>query len=197
MSAPLRPGLAPSPIVGAPAWRVRQSGRLHARQRNPGPGGGGPRLGVKANRVYISHGLLARRRRASTLDLTTVLTTTVTTVVVPATPPTGPFGADLAWLLRLPAPGSVGVRGSSPLSSTEIPQVIPEGAGPGQDQPLCCFGSFCELPCPGWARRSRRRGQGLGGARPRSGRRALTAAPFGACCSGQGGRNCLSCFRLG
>jgi hypothetical protein len=54
-----------------------------------------------------------------------------------------------------------------------------------------------ELPSPGWARRSRRRGQGSGGARPRSGRRALTATPFGACCSGQGGRNCLSCFRLG
>ena len=59
------------------------------------------------------------------------------------------------------------------------------------------FGSFCELPCPGWARRSRRRGQGSGEARPRSGRRALTAASFGACCSGRGGRNCLSCFRLG
>ena len=66
-----------------------------------------------------------------------------------------------------------------------------------QDQPLCGFGLFCELSCPGWARRSRRRGQGSGGARPRSGRRALTAAPLGACCSGQGGRNCLSCFRLG
>jgi hypothetical protein len=59
-----------------------------------------------------------RRRRAATLDLTTVLTTRVTTVAVPATPPTRPFAADLAWLLRLPAPGSVGVGGSSPLSST-------------------------------------------------------------------------------
>ena len=75
-------------------------------------------FGVKANRIYVDHGLLARQRRAATLDLTTVLTTTVTTVAVPATPPTRPFAADLAWLLRLPAPGSVGVRGSSPLSST-------------------------------------------------------------------------------
>jgi len=29
----------------------------------------------------------------------------------------------------------------------------------------------------------RRRGQGSGGARPRSGRRALTPSPFGACCA--------------
>jgi hypothetical protein len=36
------------------------------------------------------------------------LTTTVTTVAVPATLPTRPFAADLAWLLCLPAPGSVG-----------------------------------------------------------------------------------------
>jgi hypothetical protein len=64
-------------------------------------------LGVKANRVYVDHGLLARRRRAATLDLTTVLTTTETTVAVPATPPARPFAADLGWLLRLPAPGSV------------------------------------------------------------------------------------------
>lgn len=48
--------------------------------------------------------LMTRRRRAATLDLTTVLTTTVTTVAVPATPPTRPFAADLAWLLRVPAP---------------------------------------------------------------------------------------------
>ena len=40
-------------------------------------------------------------------ELTTVLTTTVTTVAVPGTPPTRPFAANLAWLLRLPAPGSV------------------------------------------------------------------------------------------
>ena len=53
-------------------------------------------FGVKANRIYVDHGLLARRRRAATLDLTTVLTTTVTTVAVPATPPTRPFAADLA-----------------------------------------------------------------------------------------------------
>jgi hypothetical protein len=43
-------------------------------------------------------------------ELTTVLTT-LTTVAVSATPPTRPFAADLAWLLRLPAPGSVGLRG--------------------------------------------------------------------------------------
>jgi hypothetical protein len=53
-----------------------------------------------------------------------------------------------------------------------------------------------ELPGPGWARRSRRRGQGLGGARPRRGRRALTATPVGACCSGQGDRKGLCGFRV-
>ena len=61
-------------------------------------------FGVKANRIYVDHGLPPQP-----FDLTTVLTTTVTTVAVPATPPTRPFGADLAWLLRLPAPGSVEV----------------------------------------------------------------------------------------
>ena len=40
------------------------------------------------------------------------IATPVTTVAVPATPPTRPFAADLAWSPRLPAPGSVGVRGS-------------------------------------------------------------------------------------
>ena len=58
------------------------------------------------------------RRRAATLHLTTVLTTTVTTVAFRATPPTRPLAADLAWLLRLPAPGSVVVIGSRLLSST-------------------------------------------------------------------------------
>jgi hypothetical protein len=47
-------------------------------------------------------------------DLTTV-PTTVTTVAVPATPPTRLFAADHAWLLRLPAPGSVVVTCSSSL----------------------------------------------------------------------------------
>ena|ERR1700737_5220191 len=61
---------------------------------------------------------MTRRRRAATLDLTTVLTTTPTTVAGPAPPPTRPYAAHLAWSLRLPVPGSVGVRGSSPLSST-------------------------------------------------------------------------------
>ena len=60
---------------------------------------------------------------------------------------------------------------------------------------LVCL--LCELPCPGWVRRSRRRGQGSGGARPRCGRRALTTAPFGACCSGQEDRKGLSGFLLG
>src|SRR5260370_7393501 len=73
-------------------------------------------LGVKANRIYVDHGLLARRRRAATLDLTTVLTTTATTVAVPATPPTRPLAADLAWLLRLRTPGSVGVTARVPLA---------------------------------------------------------------------------------
>jgi hypothetical protein len=73
-------------------------------------------LGVKANRIYVDHGLLARRRRAAILDLTTVLPTTVTTVAIAATPPTRPLASHLAWSRRLPAPGSVGVRGSSPLA---------------------------------------------------------------------------------
>jgi hypothetical protein len=82
-----------------------------------------PTLGAKANRIYVDHRLPARRRRASALDLTTSLTTTVTTVAVPTTPPTRPFGAALAWLLRLPAPGSVGVTGSRPVSSAIKRQV--------------------------------------------------------------------------
>jgi len=74
-------------------------------------------------------------------------------------------------------------------------QVIPEGEGPVKTNG-CVVCSSCEHPCPGWARRSRRRGQGSGGARPRRGRRALTATPFGACCSGQGDRQGLCCFRV-
>jgi hypothetical protein len=50
-------------------------------------------------------------------ELTTVLTTTMTTVAFPATPPTRPFAADLAWSRGLPAPGSVAVTCSSPLRS--------------------------------------------------------------------------------
>ena len=45
----------------------------------------------------------------------------MTTVAVPATPPTRPFTADLAWLLLLPAPGRVGVTGSNTGSSTGFP----------------------------------------------------------------------------
>ena len=53
------------------------------------------------------------------------------------------------------------------------------------------------LPGPGWARRSKRRSQGSGVARPRSGRGALTAAPFGASCSRAGrSKGALCCFRV-
>ena len=87
--------------------------------------------------------------------------------------------------------------GSIPGSSTENPPVIPEGEGPVKTN-LCVVlvrsASFLVL-----AGRVEV-GVGVkcsGGARPRSGGRALTAASFGACCSGRGGRNCLFCFRLG
>jgi len=53
-------------------------------------------FGVKANRIYGDHCLLARQRRAATLDLTTVLPTTVTTVADPATPTTRPSAAHHA-----------------------------------------------------------------------------------------------------
>jgi hypothetical protein len=65
-------------------------------------------LGVKANRIYVDHGLLARRTRAATLDLTTVLTTTVTTVARPTTPTTVRKRRCRAWSRGLPAPGSLG-----------------------------------------------------------------------------------------
>jgi hypothetical protein len=61
-------------------------------------------------------------------ELTTVLTTTLTTVAVPATPPTRPFAVDLACLLRLPAPGSVGLkearRPESPAAGRPASQLI-------------------------------------------------------------------------
>ena len=52
-------------------------------------------------------------------------------------------------------------------------QVIPEGAGPCQGRGDLRFGCLR----PRRTRRDRRRGQGSGGARPRSGRRALRLAP--------------------
>jgi hypothetical protein len=51
-------------------------------------------------------------------QMTTVLTTTVTTVGPATTPATAPRCTYRAWSRLLLAPGSVGVRGSSPLSST-------------------------------------------------------------------------------
>jgi hypothetical protein len=51
-------------------------------------------------------------------ELTTILTTTVTTVAASTTSPTPQFAAYRDWSRLLLAPGSVGVRGSSPLSST-------------------------------------------------------------------------------
>jgi hypothetical protein len=55
--------------------------------------------------------------RGHRCQMTTVLTT-VTTVGPSTTPPTAPKCTYRAWSRLLPAPGSVGVRGSSPLSST-------------------------------------------------------------------------------
>jgi hypothetical protein len=57
-------------------------------------------------------------RSVSDSELTTILTTTATTVAASTTSPTAQFLAYRAWSRPLPAPGSVGVRGSSPLSST-------------------------------------------------------------------------------
>jgi hypothetical protein len=51
-------------------------------------------------------------------QMTTGLTTTVTTVGPSTTSPTAPKCTYRAWPRLLPAPGSVAVRGSSPLSST-------------------------------------------------------------------------------
>jgi hypothetical protein len=64
------------------------------------------------------------------------------------------------------------------------PQVIPEGAGPVKSVGR----SFFLSPTRCVSAPMRRRGPGSGGARPRSGRRALTASPFGASCSGCRGR---------
>jgi hypothetical protein len=50
--------------------------------------------------------------------LTTDLTTTLTTVTRRTTPTTPLCASYFAWSHALPGPGSVGVRGSSPLSST-------------------------------------------------------------------------------
>src|SRR5271167_2866996 len=52
-------------------------------------------------------------------SLTTILTTTLTTVARPTTPTTARKRSYRAWSRIPPAPGSVGVRGSSPLSSTQ------------------------------------------------------------------------------
>jgi hypothetical protein len=59
---------------------------------------------------------LARGSRSC--QITTVLTTTLTTVAPSDTSATAPESTYRAWSRLLPAPGSVGVRGSSPLSST-------------------------------------------------------------------------------
>ena len=64
------------------------------------------------------------------------------------------------------------------------PQVIPEGAGPVKSVGRLIF--LSSTRCGGAP--MRRRSPGSGGARPRSGRRALTASPFGASCSGCRGR---------
>ena len=50
--------------------------------------------------------------------MTTILTTTLTTAARPTTPTTAEKWSYRAWSGNPPGPGSVGVRGSSPLSST-------------------------------------------------------------------------------
>ena len=66
---------------------------------------------------------LPQAQRANTVGfaaLTTNLTTTMTTAARPTTRRTAHPGSCSAWSLGSPGPGSVGVRGSSPLSSTHI-----------------------------------------------------------------------------
>ena len=78
--------------------------------------------------------------------------------------------------------GATALRGHC--VSTASVQVIPEGAGPVKSVGRPVF--LSSTRCAGAP--MRRRGPGSGGARPRSGRRALTPSPFGACCSGCRGR---------
>src|SRR6516225_7813993 len=111
-----------------------------------------------------------------------------------------------------PAPVTVGKpyghltkrrTGGNPLTIGHTMQVIPEGVGPVIPEgvgPVKTTAGVCFCLCWSFLVLVGRvevgvGGQGSGGARPRSGRRALTATPFGACCSGQGDRNCLCCFR--
>src|SRR6516225_6580830 len=76
--------------------------------------------------------------------LTTILTTTVTTVAPPNTAPTAWTSCDRAWSRCLPATGSVGVRGSSPLSSTLSSTLIAAGH-------ICksasCVGKIAQRSC--------------------------------------------------
>jgi len=84
--------------------------------------------------------------RAATLDPTTVLTTTVTPIAVPPTPPTRPFATDLAWLRRLPAPGSVGVRVRVvPLDRSLMgaPRPVESRGGKGSAAPRCENFLYC------------------------------------------------------
>src|SRR5258708_11299418 len=70
-----------------------------------------------------AHRDLGRRRfcpwQPQLPQITTVLTTTVTTDAPSGTSATAPESTYRAWSQLLPAPGSVGVRGSSTLSSTQ------------------------------------------------------------------------------
>ena len=65
---------------------------------------------------------------SSTTVLTTILTTTLTTVTPPNTPTTAEFWPYPACSGVMLDPGSVGVRGSSPLSST-MKNPRPDGLG--------------------------------------------------------------------
>jgi hypothetical protein len=73
----------------------------------------------------------------------------------------------------------VQIRQPDRVSVLRFPQVIPEGAAPVQ---VVSVPVLCPSSPSGDRAELRRRGQGSGVARPRSGRRALRPAPFGACC---------------
>jgi len=119
-SAPVRPSRGPSAVNGP--FSVRRSRAC----RRPGRAcrGWPSRPASRSRLLYLRLPSLMtrRRRRAATLDLTTVLTTTVTTVAIPATPPTRSFAADLAWSRHLPGPGSLGVR----RRLTPVQQIAPK-----------------------------------------------------------------------
>jgi hypothetical protein len=113
--------------------------------------------------------------------------------------PGSPHVAEKGFVRRrfcIPGTDSLTKSAQKSVNLSAAPQVIPEGEGPVEANGrvvLVRFVSFLvlagrvELGVGGKAR---------AGARPRRGRRALTATAFGACCSGPG-RSKKSCATFG